>query len=100
MAISDVRMNSTPIFSKDFFRAFHVHLIEMTIGLSRVMSVIFSKINERSVCTVGKIYTPIFSFFRKRVVNIAILELGPVSDERSDNSSFYKGIHEFLRTDR
>ena len=95
MAISDVRMNSTPIFSKDFFRAFHVHLIEMTIGLSRVMSVIFSKINERSVCTVGKIYTPIFSFFRKRVVNIAILELEQVSNVSPGNFTFYREIHEF-----
>ena len=32
--------------------------------------------------TAGKIYTPIFLFFRKRVVNTAILELGPVSNER------------------
>ena len=47
-------------------------------------------------CTVGKIYTPIFSFFRKRVANIVFLELGSVSNERSGNSSFYRGIHEFL----
>ena len=33
------------------------------------------------VYTVGKIYTPIFSILRKRVVNITILELGPVSNE-------------------
>ena len=33
--------------------------------------------------TVGKIYTSIFSFFRKRVVNIAILEMGLVSNEKS-----------------
>ena len=35
--------------------------------------------------TVSKIYTPIFSFLRKRVVNIAILELVPVSNERYGN---------------
>ena len=34
-----------------------------------------------NLCTVGKIYTPISSFLRKRVVNIVILELGPVSNE-------------------
>ena len=31
---------------------------------------------DRNGSTVGKIYTPIFWFFRKRVVNIAILEVG------------------------
>ena len=31
--------------------------------------------------TVGKIYTPIFSFFQKRVVNIMISDLRPVSNE-------------------
>ena len=36
-------------------------------------------------CTVRKIYTPIFSFFQKRVVIITSLELGPVSNERSGN---------------
>ena len=46
--------------------------------------------------TVGKIYTPIFSFFRKRVVNIAILEVGPVSNESPGNFIFYGGIQEFL----
>ena len=40
------------------------------------------------VCTVGKIYTPIFSFFRKKVVNIEILELGPVSNESLGNSIY------------
>ena len=39
---------------------------------------------------VGKIYTPIFSFFRKKVVNIAI------SNESPGNFTFYRGIHEFL----
>ena len=41
--------------------------------------------------TVGKIYTPIFSFFRKRVVYIAFLELRPLSNERSGNFIFYRG---------
>ena len=53
-----------------------------------------------SICTVGKIYTPIFSFFRKRFVNIAILEVGPVSNERPGILTFYldmyRDIHEFL----
>ena len=46
------------------------------------------------VCTVGKIYTPIFSFFRKKVVNITISALRP--NESSGNFTFYRGIHEFL----
>ena len=40
--------------------------------------------------TVGKIYTPIFSVSLKKVVNIASLERGPVSNERS-------GIYEFFQ---
>ena len=48
--------------------------------------------------TAGKIYTPIFSFFRKRVANIVFLELGSVSNERSGNSTFYRGIHNFLNS--
>ena len=66
-------------------------------------------------CKVGKIYTdcprqirthipdsagtdctPIFSFFLEKVVNIAILELGLVSNERPGHFTFYKDIHEFL----
>ena len=49
-----------------------------------------------NLCTVGKIYTPISSFLRKRVVNIVILELGPVSNERPGNFTFQRGIHDFL----
>ena len=40
-------------------------------------------------CTVGKIYTPIFSFFSIFVVNIAFLELTPLSNERSVDFTFY-----------
>ena len=50
------------------------------------------------VCTVGKIYTPIFSFFWKRVVNIVISELRPVSNERSGNFTFIRGFHEILNS--
>ena len=50
------------------------------------------------VCTVGKIYTPIISFFWKRVVNIVIWELGLVSNERSGNFTFYRDFHEFLNS--
>ena len=46
-------------------------------------------------CAVGKIYTQIFSFF-KRVVKIAILGMGPVSNENPGNFTFYRVIHEFL----
>ena len=45
--------------------------------------------NIRTVC---KIYTPIFTFFQKRVVNIAILELGPVPNESPGNFTYYRGI--------
>ena len=37
------------------------------------------------VCTVGKVYASIFSFFRKRVVNIASSLLRPILNERSGN---------------
>ena len=49
-----------------------------------------------SFCTVGEIYTSKFSIFQKRVVCFVILELGPVSNERSGNFTFYRGFHEFL----
>ena len=42
--------------------------------------------------TVLKIYTQTFQFFRKRVANIAILELGLLSNETSIDC----GIHEFF----
>ena len=48
---------------------------------------------RKSVCTVGKIYTPIFSFFRKRVVNTAISEQRLISNEMSGNFTFNRGIH-------
>ena len=48
--------------------------------------------------TVSKIYTPIFSFFQKRVVNIVIWELGPVSNERPGNFTVYGGIRKFLNS--
>ena len=40
----------------------------------------------------GKIYTPIFSFFRKRVVIITISDLRTVSNESPGNSKFYRGM--------
>ena len=48
------------------------------------------------LCTVGKIYIPIFAIFWKRVVNIAILELGPVSYEKPGIFAFPIGFYEFL----
>ena len=39
-----------------------------------------------------------FIVFRKRVVNITILELRPVSNQRSGNFTFYRGIHDFLNS--
>ena len=35
------------------------------------------------------------NFFQKRVVNIAIFELGPVSNKSPGNSSYYRGILNF-----
>ena len=35
--------------------------------------------------------------FRKRVVNDAISELRPVSNESSESSTFYRGIQDFLK---
>ena len=49
-----------------------------------------------TIMYVGKIYTPICSFFQKRVGYIMIADLRPVSNESPGNSIFYKGIHEFL----
>ena len=49
-------------------------------------------LNTGTAGTAGKIYTPIFSFLKKKVVNIAISELRPVSNERSGNFTFYKDI--------
>ena len=48
--------------------------------------------------TVGRMFTPIFSFFRKRVLIIKIWEMRPVLNERSGNFTFYRGIHEFLNS--
>ena len=51
-----------------------------------------STIRNERVCTVNIIYTPIFSYFGKRVANInRTLAIGPVSNERSG-----RGIREFL----
>ena len=36
-----------------------------------------------------------YSRFQKRVVNIAVLELGLVSNENPGNSSYYRGILKF-----
>ena len=51
---------------------------------------------DRNGSTVGKIYTPIFWFFRKKFVNIVSSELRPVSNERSGDFTLYRGIHNFL----
>ena len=53
------------------------------------------------VWTVGKIYSPIFSFFRKRVVNIAFLNRAETTLKWkvwSGNFTFYWGIREFLNS--
>ena len=42
--------------------------------------------------TVSKIYTPIFSFFWKKVGSITIKELGPVSNESLGNTTYYPSI--------
>ena len=52
--------------------------------------------SQRIYTVHGKIYTPTFSFFLNRVVNIAISELRPVSNESSDSPSLYRGTHKFF----
>ena len=48
-------------------------------------------------CPVGKIYTTIFSFFQKRVVNITISELRPVPNEKySPNSPIFEILYHGL----
>ena len=37
-----------------------------------------------------------FCFFEKKVVNIAFLELKPLSNEKPGNFTIYRGIQEFL----
>ena len=69
------------------------------------------EISFNSTITVSKIYTLIFSVFRKElsilryqswdwsqmnVVNIAIWELETVSNESSGNFTFYRGIYGFF----
>ena len=39
-----------------------------------------------------------FRFFGKKVVNIAITELRPVSNESLGNSTYYRGIVKFLKS--
>ena len=56
----------------------------------------FFSISHSVHCTAGKIYTTMFLFIWKRVVNIPILELGLVSNGRSGYFTFYRGIHKFF----
>ena len=66
-------------------------------GFPKKKRELFSKFIHKISCTVGKIYTPIFWFFRKkRVVDIAITELKMVSKQRSGDFTFYRSIHELL----
>ena len=50
-----------------------------------------SKTSRSGACTVGKINTPIFSFFLKKVGSIVILQLKPVSNESLGNSTYTIG---------
>ena len=45
---------------------------------------------------VGKICSQIFTFLRKKVVNITFSDLRPVSNETTGNFTHYRGIFEFL----
>ena len=77
-----------PVFNESFvFELPHmeeglknISLEFMLLDWDRVTKneVIFCLLQDSTNCTVGKIYTLIFSFFRKRVVNITISELGLV----------------------
>ena len=50
-----------------------------------------------AICTVGKIQTPIFTFFLKRVVKIEVLQLKLLSNGSPSNSTYYRGILKFLK---
>ena len=65
-------------------------------GDSQVISDLAIQSILNAKCIVGKIYTWIFSFFRKKVADILFLELGLVSNESTGYSTFHRGIHEFL----
>ena len=45
--------------------------------------------HTKFVSTIGKINIQIFSLYLKRVVNIAILEVGPISNECPGNFTLY-----------
>ena len=62
-------------------------LVELEVNLNSE-NLISGRFVCETVSTVGKIYTQIFSFFRKRVVNMTFLELRPLSNERSGNFTF------------
>ena len=57
----------------------------------------FVKKWKARILFIESILVPIkaWSTIKKKVVNIAIWKLGPVSNERSGNITFYRGIHEF-----
>ena len=66
-------------------------ILFITSSIPKIMVRFFLK------CTVGKIQTPIITFFLKKVVNISILKLGPVSNESPGISTYYRGILCFLK---
>ena len=80
------------------FPSFDEHLeIYENIGSEnryKIISSIFQEIlnpilaGKYYLLYVRKIYTPMFWSFRKRVVNIAISELRPMSNGRSGNFTF------------
>ena len=84
----------------------NVIIIIFVIVMTDLISVLFvipmggSFFQKLKSSTAGKIYRPIFSFFRKRVVNIEISELRLVSNsnERSGNFTFYRDIHKLLNS--
>ena len=69
-------------------------MMNFMMKMKRINCVI-CKICMYYVSTVGKIYTPIFLFFRKRFVNIPISDLRLISNESPGNFTFYRVIHEF-----
>ena len=81
-------------FNKSIFFTFVTFIFERSLlGLLRLEILLIlsnpkykvCKIEKSPLllCTVGTFYAPIFSFFRKRVVNIAILNPRLLSNERS-----------------
>ena len=72
-----------------YIRNITIAMLEKTKVMYVMERFLFDPLRTEELSTVGKIYAPIFSFFRKSVVNITILDLRPVSNKSPGNFKFY-----------